>query len=247
MDSANKTVIKSITQLNVDPGEIAKFEATAHRWWDTSGEFKTLHDINPLRLDFILQKCGGTINNLQALDVGCGGGILSESLCKAGATTKGIDLGAAPLSVAAMHAEENSLNIDYQKISVEAAADLERGQYDIVTCMEMLEHVPNPASVIKACAKLAKPGGNLFFSTLNRNLKSYALAIVGAEYLLKLLPRGTHDFEKFIKPSEMDHWIRAAGLTTKAMSGIVFNPLFGKFSLSSDTDVNYMIHAIKPE
>ncbi len=239
--------MKSVTQLNVDPREIAKFEASAHRWWDTGGEFKTLHDINPLRLDFILQKCGGTISGQQALDVGCGGGILSEALCKAGASTKGIDLGAAPLSVAAMHAEEGGLHIDYQKISVEEAAHAEPGKYDIVTCMEMLEHVPNPASVIEACAKLTRPGGNLFFSTLNRNLKSYALAIAGAEYLLRLIPRGTHDFEKFIKPSEMDHWIRSAGLTTKAMSGIVFNPLFGKFSLSTDTDVNYMVHAIKPE
>ncbi len=239
--------MKSTNQLNVDLGEIAKFEASAHRWWDTSGEFKALHDINPLRLDFILQKCNGSIRGLRAIDVGCGGGILSESLCKAGATTKGIDLGEAPLAVASMHAEESGLEIDYQTISVEEAATVEPEQYDLVTCMEMLEHVPNPGSVINACAKLVKPGGNLFFSTLNRNLKSYALAIIGAEYLLRLLPQGTHDFEKFIKPSEMDHWIRSAGLTTKAIKGIVFNPLLGSYNLSSDIDVNYMIHAIKPE
>jgi len=193
-------------QDNVDAAEVAKFEALASRWWDPDSEFKPLHDINPLRLDFIDARAG--LAGKKVLDVGCGGGILSESMAHRGANVTGIDLGEAPLGVARLHAEESGVTVDYRHISVEGLAEEQPGHYDVVTCMEMLEHVPDPASVIRACSTLVRPGGYVFFSTLNRTPKSYAFAILGAEYVLKLLPRGTHDYAKFIRPSEMANWAR---------------------------------------
>jgi len=229
---------------NFDPSEIKKFEDLASRWWDENGEFKPLHEMNPLRLNFI--NTGSPLSDKTACDIGCGGGILSESMAKCGATVTGLDMGKAPLSVARLHAIESELEIDYQQITAEEFALQNTGKYDVVTCMEMLEHVPDPASVIKACFTLVKPGGSVYFSTINRNPKSYAFAIVGAEYLMKMLPRGTHDYAKFIKPSELDEWARTAGLELMNLKGVSYNPFTGLFSQSQDVDVNYMVHYTKP-
>ncbi|MCO7245199.1 bifunctional 2-polyprenyl-6-hydroxyphenol methylase/3-demethylubiquinol 3-O-methyltransferase UbiG [Halomonas sp. Mc5H-6] len=231
-------------QGNVDNAEVAKFEALASRWWDPQSEFKPLHDINPLRLDFIDARAG--LAGKKVLDVGCGGGILSEAMARRGAQVTGIDLGEAPLGVARLHAEEQGVAVDYRNISVEALADEQAGQYDVVTCMEMLEHVPDPASVVRACAALVRQGGYVFFSTLNRTPKAYAFAILGAEYVLKLLPRGTHDYAKFIRPSEMASWNRQNGLEVREQIGLTYNPLTRRYRLvENDVSVNYMMYCRK--
>jgi len=231
-------------QDNVDAAEVAKFEALASRWWDPESEFKPLHDINPLRLDFIDARAG--LAGKKVLDVGCGGGILSESMAHRGASVTGIDLGEAPLGVARLHAEESGVTVEYRHISVEGLAAEEPGHYDVVTCMEMLEHVPDPASVIRACSTLVRPGGYVFFSTLNRTPKSYAFAILGAEYVLKLLPRGTHDYAKFIRPSEMSNWARAASLEVREQTGLTYNPITRHYRLvPHDVSVNYMMYCRK--
>ncbi|MFO7648132.1 bifunctional 2-polyprenyl-6-hydroxyphenol methylase/3-demethylubiquinol 3-O-methyltransferase UbiG [Halomonas campaniensis] len=226
---------------NVDPGEIAKFEALASRWWDPDSEFKPLHDINPLRLDFIDARAG--LAGKRVVDVGCGGGLLAEAMAHRGAEVTGIDLGEAPLAVARLHAEESGVEVDYRHVSVEALAEEAPGRFDVVTCLEMLEHVPDPASVVRACAALAKPGGQVFFSTLNRNPKAYALAILGAEYLLRMLPRGTHDYAKFIRPAELAAWCREAGLEVREQNGLVYHPVTRRYRLSErDVSVNYLMH-----
>ncbi len=230
---------------NVDPNEIAKFEALASRWWDKESEFKPLHDINPLRLNYIDERA--RLPGKRVLDVGCGGGILSEGLCQRGAHVLGIDMGAAPLAVAKLHGIETGVKIDYQQITVEALAEEQAGTFDIVTCLEMLEHVPDPASIIKACAKLLKPGGQLFLSTINRNPKAYLFAVVGAEHVLKMLPKGTHEYKKFIKPSELSSFVRQADLEFKDVTGMVYNPLLKEYKLARDVDVNYLMHATKAE
>ena len=230
---------------NVDHSEIDKFSALAHRWWDPTSEFKPLHAINPLRLGWIQ-----SITNLQGkriLDVGCGGGILAESLSKAGATVTGIDLSSKALKVAELHQLESGTSVRYLTISAEDLAKEESQSYDVVTCMEMLEHVPDPSSVVQACAKLCKPGWHIFFSTLNRNPKSYLFAIIGAEYILQLLPKGTHQYEKFIKPSELAQFTRAAGLEVIELKGMTYNPITQIYRLGSDTDVNYMMATRKPQ
>jgi len=225
--------------MNVDQSEIAKFSALAHRWWDPNSEFKPLHAINPLRLSWI--KTFINLEGKKVVDIGCGGGILAESLAQSGAETTGIDLSEKALKVAELHALEVGANLTYRAISAEDLAQEQAGQYDVVTCMEMLEHVPDPASVVKACADLCKPGGILFFSTLNRNPKSYLFAIIGAEYILRLLPKGTHEYAKFIKPSELVQFTRAAGLEMLGMKGLSYNPITQVYSLNEDVDVNYMI------
>ncbi len=226
---------------NVDPSEIAKFEALASRWWDPDSEFKPLHEINPLRLDFIDARAG--LAGKRVLDVGCGGGILSEAMAHRGAKVTGIDLGATPLEVARMHQQESGVTVDYRQISAEQMASEQPGEYDIVTCLEMLEHVPDPAAVVRACATLVRPGGHVFFSTINRNPKAYAFAIIGAEYVLSLLPRGTHDYRKFIRPSELSNWCRATGLRVREQSGLTYNPLTRTYRLAPrDVSVNYMMH-----
>lgn len=231
-------------QGNVDAAEVAKFEALASRWWDPKSEFKPLHEINPLRLNFIDARAG--LAGKRVLDVGCGGGILSESMAHRGAKVTGIDLGEAPLGVARLHAEESGVSVDYQNISVEALAAQTPGHFDVVTCMEMLEHVPDPASVIRACCALVRPGGYVFFSTLNRTPKSYAFAILGAEYVLRLLPRGTHDYAKFIRPSEMAAWSRQVGLEVREQTGLTYNPLTRRYRLvADDVSVNYMMYCRK--
>jgi 2-polyprenyl-6-hydroxyphenyl methylase/3-demethylubiquinone-9 3-methyltransferase len=229
---------------NIDPAEIKKFEDLASRWWDEQGEFKPLHEMNPLRLNFI--NTGSALDNKTVCDVGCGGGILSESMAKCGATITGIDMGKAPLSVARLHAMESELEIDYQQITVEDFAQQNAATFDVVTCMELLEHVPDPGSIINACFTLLKPGGSVYFSTINRNPKSYLFAIVGAEYLMKMLPRGTHDYARFIKPSELDQWARETGFELIDLKGINYNPFTGLFSQSQDVDVNYMVHYKRP-
>jgi 2-polyprenyl-6-hydroxyphenyl methylase/3-demethylubiquinone-9 3-methyltransferase len=231
------------TNTNVDPNEVAKFEALANGWWDTEGESKPLHEINPLRLDYIKTKC--SLNNKQVIDVGCGGGILSEALAKNDATVTGIDMGEMPLNVALLHSLEAGLSIDYQQITAEQKAQQSANEFDIVTCMEMLEHVPDPLSVIRACAQLVKPGGDVFFSTLNRHPKAYLYAVVGAEYLLKMLPKGTHDYKRFIRPSEMARWCRQAGLEVSHITGLSYNPLTKNYSLGDDVKVNYLMHCRK--
>lgn len=230
---------------NYDHHEVDKFEQLAARWWDPDSEFKPLHDINPLRLDYIDQRA--RLAGKSALDVGCGGGILSESMALRGAHVTGIDMGEAPLSVARLHQLESGVEVDYRRTTAEELAQTHAGHFDVVTCMEMLEHVPDPASVIRACCQLVRPGGEVFFSTLNRNPKSYLFAIVGAEYLLRLLPRGTHDFSKFIRPSELERWARHAGLTTRDITGMSYNPLTRSYSLGRDVSVNYMVHATRPQ
>ncbi|MEB3754519.1 bifunctional 2-polyprenyl-6-hydroxyphenol methylase/3-demethylubiquinol 3-O-methyltransferase UbiG [Acinetobacter sp. MD2(2019)] len=231
-----------MSQLNVDPQEIAKFEALAEKWWDLHSEFKPLHQINPLRLNWIDEHVGG-LSGKKVLDVGCGGGILAESMARRGADVLGIDMGEAPLAVATLHAQQHQVaNIQYQQIPVEQLAEQHAGQYDVVTCMEMLEHVPDPASIIQACQRLVKPNGHVFFSTINRNPKAYLFAIVGAEYLLRMLPKGTHDYHKFIRPSELAHDIRTAGLKLEAMTGLHYNPLTKHYWLAPNVDVNYMVY-----
>jgi 2-polyprenyl-6-hydroxyphenyl methylase/3-demethylubiquinone-9 3-methyltransferase len=225
--------------MNVDQSEIAKFSALAHRWWDPNSEFKPLHAINPLRLNWI--KSFVNLEGKKVVDIGCGGGILAESIAQSGADTTGIDLSEKALKVAELHALEVGANLNYRAISAEDLAQEQAGQYDVVTCMEMLEHVPDPASVVRACAALCKPGGTLFFSTLNRNPKSYLFAIIGAEYVLRLLPKGTHEYAKFIKPSELLTFTRDARLDLLGMKGLGYNPLTQVYSLNENVDVNYMI------
>jgi 2-polyprenyl-6-hydroxyphenyl methylase/3-demethylubiquinone-9 3-methyltransferase len=225
--------------MNVDKSEIAKFSALAHRWWDPNSEFKPLHAINPLRLSWM--KSFVNFEGKKVVDIGCGGGILAESIAQSGADTTGIDLSEKALKVAELHALEVGANLTYRAISAEDLAQEQAGQYDVVTCMEMLEHVPDPASVVRACATLCKPGGTLFFSTLNRNPKSYLFAIIGAEYILRLLPKGTHEYAKFIKPSELAHFTRAADLEMLGIKGLGYNPITQVYSLNDNVDVNYMI------
>ena len=233
----------STATSNIDPAEVNKFEQLASRWWDPNSEFKPLHEINPLRLNYIDERAG--LAGKKVADIGCGGGILSESMARRGAVVTGIDAGKAPLTVARLHALESNIEVDYQQTTAEELAAEHSSEYEIVTCMEMLEHVPDPASVIQACADLAQPGADLFFSTINRNPKAYAFAIVGAEYLLKMLPKGTHDYAKFIRPSELGHWLRDAGLELLDITGMSYNPLTRQYKLGRDIDVNYLVHAKK--
>jgi len=234
---------ESVQGLNVDPAELQKFAALAHRWWDPNSEFKPLHEINPLRLNLIDQKAA--LAGKRVLDVGCGGGILSESMALKGAQVTGIDLGEKALKVAQLHQLESGVAVDYRLISAEALATEMPQSFDVVTCMEMLEHVPDPAAVVNACATLVKPGGMVFFSTINRNPKAYLLAVIGAEYVLNLLPRGTHEYEKFIKPSELSAWSRRAGLSLTGMTGMRYNPLSKRYWLGDDVSVNYMLYTTK--
>ncbi|MBH9309575.1 bifunctional 2-polyprenyl-6-hydroxyphenol methylase/3-demethylubiquinol 3-O-methyltransferase UbiG [Pseudomonas aeruginosa] len=224
---------------NVDHAEIAKFEALAHRWWDRESEFKPLHDINPLRVNWIDERAG--LAGKKVLDIGCGGGILSEAMAQRGANVPGIDMGEAPLAGARRHQLESGVAVDYRQITAEQMAEEMPGQFDVVTCLEMLEHVPDPASVIRACHRLVKPGGQVFLSTINRNPKAYLFAVIGAEYILQLLPRGTHDFRKFIRPSELGAWSREAGLEVKDIIGLTYNPLTKHYKRANDVDVNYMV------
>lgn len=234
------------TTLNADPAELAKFSDLAHRWWDPQSEFRPLHQINPLRLEWINSQCA--LQGKKVLDIGCGGGILSDSMARKGANVLGIDLSAKALRVAQMHAlEAETPNIAYREVSAEDLAAQEPGSYDVVTCMEMLEHVPDPASVVRACAALVRPGGWVFFSTINRNAKSFLFAIVGAEYVLNMLPRGTHEYAKMIRPSELTSFSRAAGLETVGLRGLEHNPLTERYWLSDDTSVNYMLATTKPQ
>jgi len=228
---------------NADPIELQKFSDLAHRWWDPNSEFKPLHDINPLRLDYIDRKA--RLRDQTVLDVGCGGGILAESMAARGAHVTGIDLSDKALGVARLHLFESGEKVEYRKISTEALAQEKPAAFDIVTCLEMLEHVPDPASTVKACATLVKPRGQVFFSTLNRNPKSYLFAVIGAEYLLRLLPRGTHDYARFIRPSELARFCRDAGLTVTEIIGMSYNPFSRTYSLGDDTDVNYLVRATK--
>lgn len=225
---------------NVDHWEIAKFDELASRWWDPESEFKPLHDINPLRLDYIDQRA--RLAGKRVLDVGCGGGILAESMAARGALVTGIDMAEAPLAVARLHLLESGLEVDYRHITVEELAAAEPGSFDVVTCMEMLEHVPDPASVVHACAHLVKADGHVFFATLNRTAKAYAFAILGAEYLLRLLPKGTHDYRKFIRPAELDAWVRQAGLLLRELTGMHYNPLTQRYWFASGLEVNYLAY-----
>ena len=226
--------------INVDPAEIARFSELAHRWWDPASDFKPLHDINPLRLDYI-DRCAG-LSGKTVLDVGCGGGILAESMSQRGAQVTGIDLSDKALKVAQLHVLESGVALDYRHTSAEDFARERPQHYDIVTCMELLEHVPDPASTVRACATLAKAGGHVFFSTINRNLKSYLFAVVGAEYVLRMLPRGTHRYEKFVKPSELGGFCRQGSLDVREVIGMTYNPLTDRYALGSDTSVNYLMH-----
>ncbi|MBF0220103.1 MAG: bifunctional 2-polyprenyl-6-hydroxyphenol methylase/3-demethylubiquinol 3-O-methyltransferase UbiG [Gammaproteobacteria bacterium] len=234
-----------MTQDNIDQDEINKFEALAPRWWDPHSEFKPLHAINPLRLDYIEQR--SPLAGKRVLDVGCGGGILAEAMAAKGATVYGIDMGEAPLEVAKLHLLESGLKVNYQRTTVEAFAELhgasEESRFDIITCMEMLEHVPDPESVITACRRLIKKEGHLYFSTINRNPKAWLFAIVGAEYLLHLLPKGTHDYDKFIRPSELERWCRHQQVAIDQISGMSYNPVNQRYSLGSNVEVNYLVHA----
>jgi 2-polyprenyl-6-hydroxyphenyl methylase/3-demethylubiquinone-9 3-methyltransferase len=230
---------------NVDSAEIEKFDALASRWWDPDGEFRPLHEINPLRLDYIRQRL--TLTGKTALDVGCGGGILAESMANAGANVTAIDMAEKPLAVARLHQAESGTSVDYLQSTAEDLAREKAGEFDVVTCLEMLEHVPSPRAVIGACRDLVKPGGEVFFSTINRNPKSFLFAIVGAEYVLKLLPAGTHEYEKFIRPSELETWAREAGLQLKSSIGLHYNPITKDYSLGPNIDVNYMMHFHRPD
>ena len=229
--------------MNADPAELAKFSALAHRWWDPESEFKPLHQNNPLRLDWIDGIAG--LSGKSALDIGCGGGILTEGMARRGASVKGVDLSDKALKVAQLHLLESRLAVDYEAVSAEDLAARAPGSYDVVTCMELLEHVPNPASTVRACAALARKGGRVFFSTINRNPKSYLFAVIGAEYVLKLLPKGTHDYLKFIKPSELARHCRDAGLGVREIIGMSYNPFTRVYSLGTDTDVNYLVHCVR--
>ncbi len=229
-----------MTHHNVDPAEVAKFDALADSWWDPEGQSKPLHQINPLRLQFIKDRT--ILKTAKIVDVGCGGGILTESLALSGADATGIDMGELPLEIARLHALEAGLKINYQQTTAEAMAANHPAEFDAVTCMEMLEHVPDPQAIINACAEMVKPGGDVYFSTLNRNPKAWLLAIVGAEYIANMLPKGTHDYARFIKPSELARACREAGLSVSAIAGISYNPLTRKYALTQDVDVNYLIH-----
>ena len=229
----------TIAQQNVDAAEVAKFDALAARWWDPDGEFRPLHEINPLRLDWIRQQV--KLAGCKVVDIGCGGGILTESLSAANATVTGIDMAEGPLAVARLHQHESGAEVDYRQCTAEELAEAEPGQYDVVTCLEMLEHVPDPSQVIRSCGELVKPGGHVFFSTINRNPKSFMFAIVGAEYVLRLLPSGTHEYDKFIRPSELEAWARTAGLDLKASIGMHYNPLTKVYSLGPNVDVNFLM------
>lgn len=228
---------------NADPLELDKFSQLAHRWWDPQSEFRPLHEINPLRLAWIDRHAN--LAGKEVLDIGCGGGILSEGMADAGADVVGIDLSEKALGVARLHLLESGRKVDYRMISAEELAAQTPGTFDVVTCMEMLEHVPDPASIIAACSTLVKPGGHVFFSTLNRNPKSYALAVIGAEYILGLLPKGTHDYAKFIKPSELSRWAKSVGLEPDELIGMTYNPLSKRYRLCGNTDVNYLVHTVK--
>ena len=228
---------------NADPNELDKFSQLAHRWWDPESEFKPLHQINPLRLDWI--DSHASIAGKKVLDIGCGGGILSESMAVKGAEVTGIDLSSKALAVARLHLMESGSSVEYLEISAEQLAEQSSASFDVVSCMEMLEHVPNPASTIAACAALVKPGGHVFFSTINRNLKAYLLAVIGAEYVLKMLPKGTHDYAKFIKPSELTRWSKSVRLEPSELIGLSYNPITQIYSLGRDTSVNYLLHTKK--
>jgi 2-polyprenyl-6-hydroxyphenyl methylase/3-demethylubiquinone-9 3-methyltransferase len=230
-----------MSHVNVDPVEIEKFQAIASRWWDPQSEFKPLHEINPLRVDYIEQRTG-TLAGKKILDIGCGGGILSEAMALKGANVTGIDMGEMALKVAKMHLHESELKIDYQMITAEELAQQNPNEFDVVTCLEMLEHVPDPASIVAAAACLLKPDGQLFFSTINRNPKAFVLAILGAEYILNLLPKGTHEYKKFIKPSELASAVRANQMTVLDITGMTYNPLTRHYKLGRDVDVNYLMH-----
>jgi 2-polyprenyl-6-hydroxyphenyl methylase/3-demethylubiquinone-9 3-methyltransferase len=230
--------------MNADPQELEKFSALAHRWWDPESEFKPLHQINPLRLEWIDGLCG--LAGKSALDIGCGGGILTEAMARRGARVKGIDLSEKALKVAQLHLHESALAVDYEAVSAEDIAARTPGAYDVVTCMELLEHVPDPASTVRACSRLVREGGQVFFSTINRNPKSYLFAIIGAEYVLKLLPKGTHDYMKLVRPSELARHCRDAGLAVREIIGMSYNPLTRVYSLGRDTDVNYLVHCVRP-
>ena len=238
--STNKT---DTSFENVDPSEIKKFEDLASRWWDPESEFRPLHAINPLRTEYI--NLHSPVKSLKVLDVGCGGGLISEAMAEFGAEVTGIDMGEAPLSVAKLHLLESGNQVEYIKITAEELAEQRPEQYDVVTCLDMLEHVPDPSSVIKACERLVKPGGDVYFSTINRNPKAWLFAIVGAEYILNLLPRGTHEYDKLIKPSELDSYARDAGLDMQRMIGLHYNPFTHAYKLAPGVDVNYMIHTTK--
>jgi 2-polyprenyl-6-hydroxyphenyl methylase/3-demethylubiquinone-9 3-methyltransferase len=228
---------------NADPRELEKFSELAHRWWYPRAEFRPLHEINPLRLDYIDRRAA--LNGARVLDVGCGGGILAEGMAARGAQVTGIDLAEKPLAVARLHLMETGLDIEYRLVSAEALAGEMPGRYDVVTCMELLEHVPDPSATVRACAQLARAGGHVFFATISRNLKAYLMAVVGAEYILRLLPRGTHDYARFIRPSELASMCRPAGLRPADITGMTYNPITRVYSLGRDTDVNYLLHAVK--
>ncbi|WP_426076414.1 bifunctional 2-polyprenyl-6-hydroxyphenol methylase/3-demethylubiquinol 3-O-methyltransferase UbiG [Janthinobacterium sp. PSPC3-1] len=230
--------------MNADPLEIQKFSELAHRWWDPTSEFRPLHEINPLRLEWINAKV--PLAGKRVIDIGCGGGILAESMARKGANVTGIDLSEKALKVADLHSLESGVNVRYKLIAAEAMAAEEAGQYDVVTCMEMLEHVPDPAAIVQACAALVKPGGHIFMSTLNRNPKAYLFAVLGAEYILRLLPKGTHDYDKFITPAELSQFARSAGLDVNSMRGMGYNPLTKIYSLNNDTSVNYLVACTRP-
>lgn len=235
--------ISSMNVSNVDAAELNKFSELAHKWWDKNSEFKPLHEINPLRLNYINDTV--SLEGKRVLDVGCGGGILSESMAEKGAQVTGIDLGEKALKVAQLHSLERGIAVDYRLIAAEVLAGQEAGAYDVVTCLEMLEHVPDPASIVSACAKLVKPGGHVFFSTINRNPKAYAFAVLGAEYILQMLPKGTHDYAKFIKPSELASFARQANLTLQDQAGMSYNPITKNYALNKDVSVNYLVHTVK--
>ncbi len=236
---------ENTASINVDPNEVAKFEQLASRWWDRNSEFKPLHDINPLRANWIDKLA--PVAEQKVLDVGCGGGILCEAMAQRGADVTGIDMGEAPLAVGKLHKFESGVEVDYQKSTAEDFAQSHPEQFDVVTCLEMLEHVPDPSSVVRACAAMTKPDGTLFFSTINRNPKAYLLAIIGVEYVLRMLPKGTHEYGKFIRPAELGQWIREAGLELDQMTGLTYNPITKTYRLTeTDVDVNYMICARKP-
>lgn len=234
-----------VAKDNVDPAELAKFDSLASRWWDPEGEFKSLHEINPLRLDWIRRR--SDLSGCEVLDIGCGGGILAESMAAAGANVTGIDMAPAPLAVARLHLHESGLQVDYRQTTAEALAAEAAGKFDVVTCLEMLEHVPDPARAVQSCAALVKPGGNVFFSTINRNPKSFLFAIVGAEYVLRLLPSGTHEYDKFIRPSELESWARSTGLSLRDSAGMQYNPLTRDYSVGGSLDVNYLMHFSRAE